>query len=138
MCYYIYISAGDMAGVACRGLVCVCVHVCAVGKMAKDIGMTIRNSILVSFLPCLVAFLAFHPYMFFHFFFMFFLLLVSVAFLGGRKPWIVVVAQLQLAATYIHDSHTVQMYNFSSKGPTDNCKAILAKMNIQHRKRGRY
>ena len=74
------------------------VCVCAVGKMAKDIGMTIRKSIVVSFLPCLVAFLAFHV----------FLLLVSVAFWGGgggggRKPWIVVVAQLQLAATYIRE-----------------------------------
>ena len=55
--------------------VCVHVRVCAVGKMAKDIGMTIRKSIVVSFLPCLVAFLAFHPYMFFHFFLCFFLLL---------------------------------------------------------------
>ena len=36
--------------------------VCVVGKMAKDIGMTIRNSTVV---PCLVAFLAYHPYMFF-------------------------------------------------------------------------
>ena len=41
---------------------CVCVCVCAVGKMAKDIGMTIRKIIVVSFLPCLVAFLAYHPY----------------------------------------------------------------------------
>ena len=84
---------------------------------------------------------------------MIFLLLVSVVFFGGggggggRKPWIVVVAQLQPAATYIDDSHTVQMYNYSrdsysSKGPTENCKAIWAKIagsrNIQHRKRGGY
>ena len=48
-----------------------CVCVCAVGKIAKDIGMTIRKSIVVSFLPCLVAFLAFHPYTFFQFFKMF-------------------------------------------------------------------
>ena len=64
-----FISAGDVAGVsgvACRGLVCVCVCMCV--EMAKDIGMTIRKSIVVLFLPCLVAFLAFHPYMFFHFF----------------------------------------------------------------------
>ena len=33
--------------------------------MAKDIGMTIRKGIVVSFLPCLVAFWGFHPYMFF-------------------------------------------------------------------------
>ena len=33
-----------------------CVCVCEVGKMAKDIGMTIRKGIVVSFLPCLVAF----------------------------------------------------------------------------------
>ena len=45
--------------------VCVCVCVCEVGKMAKDIGM---KGIVVSFLPCLVAFWGFHPYMFFHFF----------------------------------------------------------------------
>ena len=59
--------AVDMAGVACQGLVCVCVCVCEVGKMAKDIGMTIRKGIVVSFLLCLVAFWGFHPYMFFHF-----------------------------------------------------------------------
>ena len=41
-----------MAGVACRGLVCVCVRL---EKWQKIIGMTIRKSI-VSFLPCLVAF----------------------------------------------------------------------------------
>ena len=35
--------------------------------MAKDIGMTIHKGIVVSFLPCLVAFWGFHPYMFFHF-----------------------------------------------------------------------
>ena len=57
--------AVDMAGVAWQGLVCVCVEV---GKMAKDIGMTIRKGIVVPFLPCLVAFWGFHPYMFFHFF----------------------------------------------------------------------
>ena len=39
-----------------------------VAKMAKDIGMTIRKGIVVPFLPCLVAFWGFHPYMFFHFF----------------------------------------------------------------------
>ena len=33
--------------------------------MAKDIGMTIRKGIVVSFLPSLVAFWGFHPYMFF-------------------------------------------------------------------------
>ena len=46
------------------------------------------------------------------------------------------VAQLQVAATYIDDSHTVQMYNYNSKGPTNNCKAIRAKIagsrNIYH------
>ena len=45
--------AVDMAGVACQGLVCACVCVCEVGKMVKDIGMTIRKGIVVSFLPCL-------------------------------------------------------------------------------------
>ena len=49
--------AVDMAGVAWQGLVCVRVCVCVeVGKMAKDIGMTIRKGIVVPFLPCLVAF----------------------------------------------------------------------------------
>ena len=54
---------------------------CAVGKMAKDIGMTIRKRIVVSFLPCLVAFLAFHPYKFV--FFNVFLLLVLLLLGGG-------------------------------------------------------
>ena len=50
--------------------VCVCVCVCVeAGKMAKDIGMTIRKGIVVSFLPCLVAFWGFHPYMFLKCFF---------------------------------------------------------------------
>ena len=59
----------------------VCMCVCEVGKMAKDIGTTIRKGIMVSFLPCLVAFWGFHPYniMFFHF------LLVSVVVWGRRK-----------------------------------------------------
>ena len=48
--------AVDMAGVACQGLVCVCVCVYEVRKMAKDIGMTIRKGTVVTFLPCLVAF----------------------------------------------------------------------------------
>ena len=67
---------------ACRGLVCVrtCACVCVCGwKNGKDIGMTIRKSIVMSFLPCLVAFLAFHPYNFFKCF----LLLVSAAFWVG-------------------------------------------------------
>ena len=36
-------------------------------KMEKDIGTAIRKSIVVLFLPCLVAFLGFHPYMVLHF-----------------------------------------------------------------------
>ena len=32
--------------------------------MAKDIGMTIRKGIVVSFLPCLVAFWGFHLFFF--------------------------------------------------------------------------
>ena len=68
----LYISWGcgwcGMPGIGVCMCACVCVCVCVVGKMAKDIGMTIRKSIVVSFLPCSVAFLAFHPYMFFHFF----------------------------------------------------------------------
>ena len=49
-----------------------------VAKMAKDIGMTIRKGIVVPFLPCLVAFWGFHPYMFFHFFKCFFVTLVII------------------------------------------------------------
>ena len=37
--------------------------VCVVGKMEKDVGTAIRKSIVVSFLPCLVAFWGFHPHM---------------------------------------------------------------------------
>ena len=78
--------AVDMAGVAWQGLVCVRVCVCVeVGKMAKDIGMTIRKGIVVSFLPRLVAFWGFHPYMFFHFFKCFFCYLFLLFFGGRRK-----------------------------------------------------
>ena len=38
-----------------------------VGKMAKDVGTAICKSIVASFLPCLVTFLRFHPYMLLHF-----------------------------------------------------------------------
>ena len=55
-----------------------------VRKITKDIGMTIRKGIVVSFLPCLVAFWGLHPYMFFHFF-KCFLLLVAVVFWGEEK-----------------------------------------------------
>ena len=43
--------------------------------MAKDIGMTIRKGIVVSFLPCLVAFWGFHPNRFFQCFFCYLFLL---------------------------------------------------------------
>ena len=46
-----------------------------VGKMLKDIEMGVRKGTVVphhSFLPCLVTFWGFHPYMSFHFFEMFF------------------------------------------------------------------
>ena len=46
--------------------------------MVKDIGMTIRKGIVVSFLPCLVAFWGFHPYILF-FIYLFLL------FFGGRR-----------------------------------------------------
>ena len=62
--------------------VCVCVEV---GKMAKDIGMTICKGIVVSFLPCLVAFWGFHPYIFFHFLKCFFCYLFLLFFGGRRK-----------------------------------------------------
>ena len=58
--------------------------------MAKDIGMTIRKGIVVLFLPCLVAFWGFHPYMFFHFFKCFFVTCFC-CFLweGERYEWMV-------------------------------------------------
>ena len=77
--------------------------------------------------------------MFFHFFKMFFCYLLLLLFGGGggggRKPWIIAVAQLQLAATYIDDSHTVQMYNYSrniysSKAPARQCGQILQAVGI--------
>ena len=77
--------AVDMAGVACQGLVCVCVCV-EVGKMATDTGMTIHKGIVVSFLPCLAVFLRFHSYMYMLFQFLkCFMLLVSVVFLWGER-----------------------------------------------------
>ena len=73
--------AVDIAGVAYQGLVCVRVCVEA-GKMAKGIGMTIRKGIMVSFLPCLVAFWGFHSYMFLKCFFCYLFLLF---FCGEEK-----------------------------------------------------
>ena len=108
--------------------------VCAVGKMAKDIGMTIRKSIVVSFLPCSVAFLEFHPYTFFQCFFCYLFLLLfwggGGGGGGGEKTMIVVVAQLQLVPTYIGDSHTVQMYNYSSKGPTTTARHYGQRLHV--------
>ena len=52
--------------------------------MAKDIGMTIRKGIVVPFLPCLVAFWGFHPYMFF-LFFLFFVTCFCCFFCGEEK-----------------------------------------------------
>ena len=64
---------------------CVGVGVCVeAGKMAKDIGMTIRKGIVVPFLPCLVAFWGFHPYMFFHFCYLF---LLFFLWGGERYEW---------------------------------------------------
>ena len=68
--------------------VCVCVFVCVcveAVKMAKDIGMTIRKGIVVSFLPCLVAFWGFHPYMFFHFLKSFFVTCFCCFLWGGER-----------------------------------------------------
>ena len=45
-------SSESMAGVACRGLWCVCVCVC-VRKYGKNIGVTIHKSIVVSIVPTL-------------------------------------------------------------------------------------
>ena len=90
----------DMADVACQGLVCVCVCVCVcmcvcvsvcvfvcvcvceVGKMANDIGMTIRKGIVV---PCSVAFWGFHPYMLFHFLKCFFATCFCCVLGGGER-----------------------------------------------------
>ena len=41
-------------------------------KNAKDVGTAIRKSIVVTFLPCLVTFWGFHPYVVPHFKFFFF------------------------------------------------------------------
>ena len=57
--------------------------------MSKDIGMTIRKGIVVPFLPCLVAFWGFHPYMSFHFFLMFFCYLFLLFFWG--KDYLVII-----------------------------------------------
>ena len=60
--------AVDMAGVACQGLVCMCVCVCATCK-----------GTVVSFLPCSVAFWGFHPYNYVLSFFL------AVGFWGEEK-----------------------------------------------------
>ena len=65
------------------------VAMCVVGKMAKDVGTAIRKSIVV-FLPCLVTFLRFHPYMLLHFVNAFcdlFLLLFFWGGWGGGVGW---------------------------------------------------
>ena len=51
----------------------------------KDIGMTIRRKSVVSFLPCLVAFLGFHPTK---------CSFVTCFWGSGEKKGIVVVAQM--------------------------------------------
>ena len=65
--------------------VCVCVCVLRLEKWQKDIGMTIRKGIVVPFLPCLVAFWGFHPYMFFHFFKSFFVTCFCCFLWGGER-----------------------------------------------------
>ena len=105
-------------------------------KNGKDIGMTIHKSSVMSFLSHLVAFLAFHPYVFFHFKCCFFVTCILLVF-GGEKT----MDRCGCTATYINDSRTVQtivetVIVFRFKGSTDNCKAIRAKIagsrNIQH------
>ena len=71
-----------MAGIGLCACACVCVEI---GKMAKDMGMTIRKGIVVPFLPCLVAFWGFHPYMFFHFFKCFFVTCFCCFLWGGER-----------------------------------------------------
>ena len=88
--------------------------------MSKDVGMTIHNSI-VSFLPCLAAFLAFHPISLNVF------LLFLLLFWGGGKKTMNRCGCT--AAACSRDS-------YSSKTITDNSKAIRAKIagrrNTQH------
>ena len=77
--------AVDMAGVAWQGLVCVrvCVRV-EVGKMAKDIGMTIRNwycGTIPTLFGCFLGISSLCSFIFFNVF----LLLVSVVFFVGRR-----------------------------------------------------
>ena len=88
--------------------------------MSKDVGMTIRNSI-VSLLPCLAAFWHSIPYLL-----MFFLLFLLLFGGGGKKTMNRCGCT---AAACSRDS-------YSSKTITDNCKAIRAKIagrrNTQH------
>ena len=101
--------------------------VCAVGKMAKDIGMTIRKSIVVSFLPCLVAFLAFHPYMFFKMFICYLFLLLFGG--GGGEKTMDRCAGTAAACSYIHKGNARQYgqrlqvvgtYSTESEADTDS------------------
>ena len=66
--------------------VCMCVCVLRLEKWQK---MTIRKGIVVPFLPCLVAFWGFHPYIFFHFVKCFFVTCFCLFFLWGgeRYEW---------------------------------------------------
>ena len=100
---------------------------------------------MVSFLSCLVAFLAFHLLYVLSFFKNVFLLLVSVAFLGGEKTMVVAVAQLRLAATYIATHHkctTIVETVIVQRAPQTTARQygqkIAGSRNIQHRKRGGY
>ena len=52
--------------------------------LAKDVGTAIHKSIMMSFLPCLVAFLGFHPYMVPHFFLCFLCNLFLLFFCGEK------------------------------------------------------
>ena len=75
--------------------------------MAKDIGVTIRKSIVVSFLPCLVAFLAYHPYMFFHFLKCFFVCYL-IAY-GKDQTSVLLIPYFLL----ISSAHAIKLLSFS-------------------------
>ena len=64
--------------------------VCGREMSKKDLGMTIRKSVVVSF-PCSVGLLGFHPYMLFHF------LLASSP--GHTPAWV----RGQFLVTFIHN-----------------------------------
>ena len=60
---------------------------CLVRKRAKDVGTAICKSTVVSFLPCFVTFLRFHPYMPLRFLNVFFVTCFFY-FFGGEEQFL--------------------------------------------------